>query len=122
MEMDIAPAYGLENLNSLRRRVSFEKETGKVTITDSFDLTAPAELTERFVSYSVPAAEDGKVVLTGPNSTTVLTYDAAVFTVSFAEEYPLKGRKESTASKPVYVIDFKAKNPEAKCTFTFTAE
>ncbi len=123
IDMDIAPAYGLADLNSLRRRVEFDKPTGRVTLTDTYDFTAaPGELVERFVSYSVPALEDGKVILTGPKSTAVLTFDPAVFTASTFVEYPLKGRRDKTADMAVYVIDLKVNKPEAKCAFTFTIE
>ncbi|MBR4889081.1 MAG: heparinase II/III family protein [Clostridia bacterium] len=121
MEMDIAPAYGLENLRSLRRRIAFEEETGKVELTDTYDFSAPAwEIVERFISYSEPAFEEGKAILTGPKSVTILCFDPALEPSVTVENPARAGNNSDVAGKPVYVLDFKAKKPETKCTFTFT--
>ena len=123
IDMNIAPAYGLENLDSLRRRVAFDTAAGRVTITDTYAFSAPAqEITERFVSYSKPTVEEGKVILTGPNSTAVIIYDAAAFTASTSVEHPLEGRYDKVGDGSVYVVDFIAKNPDKNAVYTFTIE
>ena len=63
VRMDIAPAYGLGDGNSVIREIRFDKDAGQLTVSDSFSLSeAPKDIIERFVSRIQPKQTDDGVV------------------------------------------------------------
>ena len=122
VDMDIAPAYDLETLTSLRRHIAFDPATGRVELRDDFAFSAPAqEVRERFVSYSTPTVEEGRVVLTGPHSRAEIRYDAAALEVALSTETPPRHNVRD-GNALIHVIDFVAKEPGMACSFSFTVE
>jgi hypothetical protein len=105
MILDIAGAYGLNGLEKLERRFSFNASGGILLLEDAFVFSgSPLPVLERFVSSYPPKVEAGVVYidtgkdrccLRGPESAPViqkLTYrdhnaeDAVVFTIDFPFE------------------------------------
>lgn len=121
MEMNLAPAYGDENLRSLVRKIVFDSETGKTTLKDTFAFdTAPTSITERFITRS-------KVEVCG--DTVRLTGEKAVLVIHFNAEKlkPELGQKEVQAHgencwETLYTVDFAAVDPQAACSFEFVIE
>ena len=96
--LDIAPAYGIDELSSLERRFSFTDES--VTVTDRIDYSGAGEIVERVVSMREPSElERGKIAILD----SILTYDAdAVESVKIEKQ-----KNEGTAD--CYTIDFALK-------------
>ena len=107
--LDIAPAYGIDELSSLERRFSFTETS--VRVTDSIDYSGKGEIVERVVAIREPKElERGKIAILD----SVLTYDAdAVESVSI-EKHSFKG------SADCFTIDFTLKR-EAR-TFNYCIE
>ena len=96
--LDIAPAYGIDELSSLERRFGFTDEN--VTVTDRIDYSGAGEIVERVVSMREPSElERGKIAILD----SILTYDAdAVESVKIEKQ-----KNEGTAD--CYTIDFPLK-------------
>ena len=105
MTMDIAPAYGLECLGSLKRKVRFNQSAGSMTLRDEFDLSSDSvSIIERFVSYSVPEISGGKIILHGKNGDAVMRYPDKEFDVAVSE----RDAPKPEDPKKIYLIDFSA--------------
>lgn len=66
IKMDIAPAYGDEDIHSIIREFSFDAANGRVTICDSFKLAEkPDSVIERFISRIQPILKDDGTVVIG---------------------------------------------------------
>ena len=90
--MDIAGAYGLDDLHSLSR--TFDIKDEGLTLTDEFDYVGDGIITERFISQVAPEVrDDGSIVLDG--ITLTATPCAAIRT----------GEQIIKYDKVVYVID-----------------
>ena len=104
---DIAGAYKVEGLNSIKRSFSFTEET--VTLTDEFDYTGEGEIIDRLVSFhDIEKIEDGKIKIKGA----IVEYDP--------DKYELTIEKEQCRFKDLFAkyATFKLK-PGVK-TFTVT--
>lgn len=121
MEMDLASAYGDENLRSLVRKIVFDSETGKTTLKDTFAFdTAPTSITERFITRSKAEVCGDTVRLTGEKAVLVIHFDAEKLK-------PELGQKEVQAHgencwETLYTVDFAAVDPQADCAFEFVIE
>lgn len=121
MEMDLAPAYGDENLRSLVRKIVFDSETGKITLKDTFAFdTAPTSITERFITRSKAEVCGDMVRLTGEKAVLVIHFNAEKLK-------PELGQKEVQAHgencwETLYTVDFAAVDPQAACSFEFVIE
>lgn len=121
MEMDLASAYGDENLRSLVRKIVFDSETGKTTLKDTFAFdTAPTSITERFITRSKAEVCGDTVRLTGEKAVLVIHFDAEKLK-------PELGQKEVQAHgencwETLYTVDFAAVDPQAACSFEFVIE
>ena len=105
--MDIAGAYKVEGLNSVKRSFSFTDDT--VTLTDEFDYTGEGEIIDRLVSYhEIEKIADGEVKF----KDATVTYDP--------DKYELVIEKEQCRFKDTFAkyATFKLK-PGVK-TFTVT--
>ena len=60
-KMDIANAYGREDVKSVERSFAFEEK--RVTLTDRFVLPATVEITERFVALTEPVADGERLTI-----------------------------------------------------------
>ena len=100
---DISRAYANEDLKKLVRKISFDTETGAVTLTDSFELKAkPISLVERFVTASDARFSDDGIVIGDEKEKMILSYDSALVRPHIAKA-ELGGFE---APKPTTVIDF----------------
>ncbi|GHU25215.1 heparinase [Spirochaetia bacterium] len=62
MSLDIAPAYGIQELASLKRRYAFDRTQGNLKLEDHFVFQgASLPVTERFVSLYPPKFKDGLI-------------------------------------------------------------
>ncbi len=96
--LDIAPAYGLDELAECERRFSFT-ETG-VTVTDRFDYSGDGAIVERIVSMREPKElEKGKIAILD----SVLTYDGDAVESVTIEKQIFDG------SADCYTVDFALK-------------
>ena len=104
---DFAGAYGDENVKKIERSFSFTDET--VTLTDKFDYSGNAPITERMISNFKPEIKDGEVII----DDLVLKYSS--------DEIAEVNVSEATTSKNflLYLIDFVLQDGKNKATFTF---
>lgn len=121
MEMDLAPAYGNDNLRSLVRRIDFDTETGKTTIKDSFAFASkPTSIVERFVTRAKAEICGDTIRLTGEKATLTIRFDPSKLKPGFGE-----GKAQShLVDRPetMFTVDFEAIDPAANCTFEFVIE
>ena len=112
--MDIAPAYGLDCLKSLVRKVSFNQSDGSLSLVDEFDLSSDrVKIVERFVSFSKPEVVGDKILFHGENGSAAMSYPAKDFDVLLGE----RPAPRPQDSRKIYVIDFSAKAPSEKVWF-----
>ena len=102
--LDIADAYGIDELKSLVRTFTFGEK--KIMLTDRYEAEEKCEIAERFVSIREPRkATDGRVEIDG----VTLVYDPSVCEVSFANE-PSFSNDAMDKDGLVYFTDFKLKD------------
>ena len=111
--MDIASAYGREDLTSLIRSFAFRPDA--ITLTDRFALREPKPITERFVALIEPVAVEGGVRI----DDVVLTAEGGLVpTVTVKQVYPHLGREPH----PVYLIDYALPAGTASFTLHMTVQ
>lgn len=105
--LDIAPAYGLDELAECERRFSFTETS--VSVTDRFDYSGDGAIVERVVSMREPKEiESGKIAILD----SILTYDAdAVESVKIEKQ-----SSEGTAD--CFTVDFVLKNGTEKFAYS----
>ena len=111
---DIAGAYGLESLTSLRRTFRIRPEAGETIVTDAFAFNgAPLSVTERFVGYA-------KAELVGPGEARFgafkATFDPALKAVVHTEQMSTHGVSATT----VYILDIEVPAGTAKFEIAFS--
>lgn len=112
--MDIAPAYGLDCLKRLIREVSFNQNSGGISLTDVIDLSSDyVTVTERFVSFSKPEISDENIILHGKNGDAVMCYPAEEFDVAVTDRPAPKPQDP----RKIYIIDFSPKMPSKSVKF-----
>ena len=117
VSMDIGGTYVLDGLNSIKRTLSFNKDTKRMTLEDAFDMESPFEITERIIAASVktPKLKDGEAVVFGKNTTGAVIFDANLYKceISQAPEDAKFGRRDHG----VYTIDLIPKTPDKQLKF-----
>lgn len=102
--MDIAGAYGHENLASFVREIRFDRRTGSITLQEHCRFAdAPESVVERFILPEEPGLGPGLVSIRSGQQRACLRYDAALFVCSISTELHLE--------KPVWLLDLQLKNP-----------
>ena len=117
ISMDMAPAYKLDTVKSLRRAFTFDKENAVVKIEDNFEFTeAPSSLLERFVTKIKPEINGGEVILKTPKASMSLTFDASLFDADVEECV-----QPDHIGTPFtfYYINLTAKAPGISCRYSF---
>lgn len=80
IRMEMADAYELDGLTSLKRSVLFDEPSGTMTLTDAFVLDDKKhDLCERFITYGQVTVEDGCAVIRLNEQVIRIDYDSAVF-------------------------------------------
>lgn len=102
MTLDMAPAYGLEGLSSLKRSFQFDTARGTLSIEDRFEFSGPLPLTERFISIYPPLVKDGLVRIDTGDAQSVLQCSLPVEPVIGEQEY----RNPNGEAVKVFLIDF----------------
>ena len=106
---DIAGAYRVEGLESIKRSFSFTDET--VTLTDEFVYTGEGDIIDRLVSYhEIEKIEEGKVKF----KDAIVTYDP--------DKYELTIEKEKCPFSETYIKYASFKLKPGVTTFTVTME
>ena len=113
-EMDIAEAYGNENLSELKRSVLCLEDRVEITDTVVFRDRTEA-ITERFVTKISPVLNGGIVVL----GDACLCFDASSLTCSVSED---TFSNHNSVTEKVYFIDFKPNQTEMKTIVRFTVQ
>jgi hypothetical protein len=104
---DIAGAYKVEGLESIKRSFSFTDET--VTLTDEFVYTGEGDIIDRLVSYhEIEKIEEGKVKF----KDAIVTYDP--------DKYELTIEKEKCPFSEVYIKYATFKLKPGVTTFSVT--
>lgn len=107
--LDIAPAYGIDELSECKRRFSFTETS--VSVTDSFDYSGDGEVVERVVTIREPKEIGrGKIAILD----SVLTYDADAVKSVKIEKHSFAG------SADCFTIDITLECGES--TFTYCIE
>lgn len=98
--MDIAPAYQLAFMPSLKRTVRFDKATGTTALEDTYSFTGGEhEVRERFVTFGDIAVESGRIVVKVGQEAMAISYDPAVFAPELSTaSYPDHGGVVQTAN------------------------
>ncbi len=117
ISMDMAPAYGIDTVKSLRRSFTFDKYNAVVKIKDEFDFSEkPSSLVERFITKLKPEITDGEIILKTQKNSMSLYYDKTLFDAAFEPcVQPDHGGNPFT----FYYIDLTAKEPGYKCDYEF---
>jgi hypothetical protein len=103
MALDIAPAYAVGGLSSLKRSFKFDTGRGTVNIEDRFEFSAsPLQVTERFVSIYPPLIKDALVHIDTGDAQSVLRCSAPVEPVITEQEH----RNHKGERVRVFLIDF----------------
>jgi hypothetical protein len=103
MNLDMAPAYGLPGLGSLKRRFVFDVARGNLTLEDRFVFSgSPLPVTERFVSIYPPELKDGFVRIDTGDSATLLKCSLSAEPVINKMEH----RNPDGKAIRVFLIDF----------------
>ncbi|MDR0623893.1 MAG: heparinase II/III-family protein [Treponema sp.] len=105
MTLDIAPAYGIPGLSSLKRRFLFDPASGRGTLTleDRFVFSGePLPVTERFISLYLPEVKDGLVRIDTGDSLSVLRGQPVTAPAIHEQEHRNPGGK----AVRVFLIDF----------------
>lgn len=106
ISMELAPVYELEALSSLRRRIEFDAETGKTTLTDRFVFDGGKhKVQERFVTYGNVQVDGALVRLLCGHETMVIHFDAKRFTPVIT---PMEYSAHFGVHKHFFVVDFVA--------------
>ncbi|WYP26808.1 heparinase II/III family protein [Alkalihalobacillus sp. FSL W8-0930] len=75
-QLDLTNAYSVPSLQSFTRKWEIDRELGCVRLIDSFILTAPDSIIERFVSLAENVqVEPGKITIAQGDSTLYVTFD-----------------------------------------------
>jgi len=104
--MDIAAAYGSEDIKSVKRSFTFTDT--EVTLTDEFVCSEGIPVTDRIVLTERPEIKDGAVV----TESIAIIYDASAASVSLTEQINSK-------NKTIYFADFTLKTGVSKLTLVF---
>lgn len=105
MRADIARAYGNEHLLHFVRDLRFDRQTGKLTLLESYQFTGkPGSVSERFVLKSEPQIESGRIVIQADGQTVLLHYLAKMFAASVTT-----AQHEQIT---VYLLDLALKQPD----------
>jgi hypothetical protein len=103
MSLDMAPAYGLPGLASLKRRFVFDMARGNLTLEDRFVFSgSPLPVTERFVSIYPPELKDGFVRIDTGDSVSLLKCSLSTEPVINEQEH----RSHEGKSTRIFLIDF----------------
>jgi hypothetical protein len=103
MTLDIAPAYGIPGLASLKRRFLFGADGGTLDIRDCFTfLDGPLSVTERFISIYPPLVKNGLVHIDAGGSQGILECSLSAEPVITEEKH----RSHSGELIKVFLIDF----------------
>ena len=86
MAMELRRAYREDSLVSLTRKIDFDPEIPRLTVTDSFRFAAaPESFVERFVTKADVSVGDGEIVLSAGDDTMKMSFDAALFSPSVSD-------------------------------------
>jgi hypothetical protein len=103
MTLDIAPAYGLAGLASLKRRFVFDTVRGNLTLEDRFVFSGDSlPVTERFISTYPPEMKDGFVRIDTGDSLSLLKCALSAEPVIHEMEH----RSPDGKAVRVFLIDF----------------
>lgn len=103
ISMDMAAAYNLDFLPSLRRAVTFDQSTGGMTLNDTFQLVGRHEVCERFMTFGTIAQAEGRLTITLNDQQLDLVYDASQWAVKLV---PLQYESHLKGTYYVTAIDF----------------
>ncbi len=110
IESDIACAYDIPALKSLKRRVFFDYESGLTRIRDEFDFDElPSSVVERFIAPENPEVNHGNVVLKTGNQKMTIYFEADKWD---ARVNTVVDKDHSANDRKTYTIDFVLKKLE----------
>ncbi len=117
VSMDIAGAYGVNALTSIRREMMFDRDTNVFTLIDAFSMSSPAGIVERIIAASVkkPLIESGKITVFGRNTSAELEFDAGAFGCEI-KNVP-EDAWYDVPGFTLYAIDFTAKSKDGTPSF-----
>ena len=104
LTLDIAGAYGIQELTGLERSFSFDIDTGCLALRDCFRFLKALPVTERFVSLFPPRIQNGTVRIDLPGSGGSFWINCHAGKT--AEIQQLEHRDHGGRPVPVYAIDF----------------
>ena len=104
--MDIASAYGNDDVKSIKRSFSFTDTT--VTLNDVFECSETTPITDRIVLTECPEVKEGAVV----TESLTVSYDPAKASVRLSEQETSKG-------KTLYFADFDLNDGVSSLTLVF---
>jgi len=106
IRMEMADAYGLECLPSLKRSLRFDESNGAAYLTDEFVLDdEPHDICERFITYGKITVEEGRALIRLGDQTIAVSYDPAVFTPIVT---PVSYSAHMGVEKHLFTLDFHA--------------
>lgn len=102
---DIAGAYGNEHLLHFVRDLRFDRETGRLTLRESYEFASkPGSISERFILKNAPQMEPGSITIQADGQTALLHYPSEMFAASVT-----MAQHEQTT---VYLLDLALKQPD----------
>lgn len=110
ISMDIAPAYGLDFMPSLKRVLRFDKAAGTTTIVDTVVLNGEHTYAERFVTRGDVTLEPGRAVIHMGEETMFLHYDPTFEAKVETGGYPHgSGEHNTEKTEILHIIELTAK-------------
>ena len=104
IRMEMADAYELDGLVSLKRSVLFDETTGTMTLTDAFVLDDKKhDVCERLITYGTVTIEEGRALIRLGEQAVSIAYDPAVFTPIVT---PVSFSAHLGVEKRLFTLDF----------------
>ncbi len=114
---DIAGAYDVKSLKSLRRSLSFDANSGAVALKDSFEFDSkPSSVVERFVSPCKPEILSDRVDIKSKNEKMSIYFEADKW---LAKYELVMDKAHHGEDRETYVIDFELKDPSVSFDASF---
>lgn len=125
LQIGLEKAYNEPRLQSLRRSLRLDKQTGELTVNDRCESSEPLPFTSRFVTKCQVLVQGDRVWISGGHACAELCYDPALCTLAVSEDYmePHNSAAGSAvAGEPnrVFLIDLTVKSPAARQAVTVT--
>ena len=104
ISMEIAAAYDLEALKSLKRCIAFDEQSGQTVLTDTFMLEGEHEVCERLITYGTITLDECCAVLCLNGQSLRIAFDPKALKPSIT---PVSYKAHLGVERNLFALDFK---------------